>query len=301
MASSCVWCGDKIGNIFFACTKNTHGKTCYDDHPSECDAYYNTWGRTPYPPSPGWVPLCNQGFIAPAPTTQPVVASTPLNSCLYCGGATTALFCSTNCKIITNNNFPNKLNSPIVPFPAPVNWFPLMSFDAKPLWVELNGCRFKRARDPSGHACFNCGDEVEANRKVLTVCDECDLNGGGNGYLYNMIQHAKTPAGWPSQAFPVQYINSLWGHDPKSPSGILNFYPNNVIASLTTSGNILMGPTKVKVKAPEPPKNIVKAKAYEKCTKCSIELSPELDQYYGRDTVWGKTCSPCRKKAGVRQ
>ncbi len=32
------------------------------------------------------------------------------------------------------------------------------------------------------------------------------------------------------------------------------------------------------------------------CVRCAIELSPELDAYYGRDAYLGKLCSKCRSK-----
>jgi hypothetical protein len=143
MASSCVWCGDKIGNIFFACTRTLMERLVTMIIRANAMLIIIHGGVLPI--RRPWMGAFVQSGLHSSCAYYPASSSlNPLNSCLYCGGATTALFCSTNCKIITNNNFPNKLNSPIVPFPAPVNWFPLMSFDAKPLWVELNGCRFKR-------------------------------------------------------------------------------------------------------------------------------------------------------------
>lgn len=41
-------------------------------------------------------------------------------------------------------------------------------------------------------------------------------------------------------------------------------------------------------------------KEHPKCTVCWSELLPELDAYYGNDSMGSAMCSPCRKNLGIK-
>jgi hypothetical protein len=41
-------------------------------------------------------------------------------------------------------------------------------------------------------------------------------------------------------------------------------------------------------------------KAEITCYKCYVPLCEYLDAYYGKDDYWGRLCSKCRRKEGIK-